>query len=73
MEEGEVHSGSKVEILSRDPNQVTVGDISLLYFSKVPDPELLLRAISVSALRTLPRYVRARLQREAPRGTRMDC
>ncbi len=49
-QEGEVSAGSTIEILSRDPNQVTVADISRLYFSKSPDAELLQRAIHVSAL-----------------------
>ena len=50
MEEGEVQNGSHIEILSRDPNQVTVADISTLYFEKQPDPDLLLRATRVTAL-----------------------
>jgi len=50
VEEGEVQAGSTIEILSRDPNQVTIADISDLYFSKDPDPELLLRATRVTAL-----------------------
>ncbi|SRR6266571_1930867 len=58
IQEGEVSARSEIEVLSRDPNQVTVGDINSLYFSKGPDPELLLRAINVSAL---PRSWRAEL------------
>jgi MOSC domain-containing protein YiiM len=50
VEPGEVHAGSQVEILSRDPNGVTVADIRRLYLDKTPDPELLQRATSVSAL-----------------------
>ena len=49
-QEGEVSAGSGIEVLSRDPNQVTVPDISRLYFSKEPDRELLQRALKVSAL-----------------------
>ncbi len=49
-QEGEVSKSSQVEFLSRDPAEVTVADISRLYFSKEPDPELLRRAINVSAL-----------------------
>ena len=49
-QEGEVSAGSAIEFLSRDPNQVTVADISRLYFSKQPDRELLERAVNVSAL-----------------------
>ncbi len=50
IEDGEVQAGSPIEILSRDPNQVTIADISNLYFSKDPDRELLLRATGVTAL-----------------------
>ena len=50
MEEGEVHSGSKVEILSRDSHRVAVVDIVRLYLRQARDPELLHRAMNVSAL-----------------------
>ena len=50
VQQGEVSARSEVEFLSRDPNHVTVADISRLYFSKEPDSELLHRAINVSAL-----------------------
>jgi MOSC domain-containing protein YiiM len=49
-QEGEVSAGSGIEVLSRDPNQVTVADISRLYFSKEPDRDLLERALNVSDL-----------------------
>ena len=49
-QEGELSAGSAIEVLSRDPNQVTVPDISRLYFSKQPDRGLLERAVNVSAL-----------------------
>jgi len=48
--EGEVSAGAEVEVLSRDPNQVTVADISRLYLDPEPHPELLLRAVNVRAL-----------------------
>jgi MOSC domain-containing protein YiiM len=50
VEEGEVHAGSEVEILSRDPHRVAVVDIVRLYLGQVRDPELLHRAMNVSAL-----------------------
>jgi MOSC domain-containing protein YiiM len=50
VEEGEVTAHSPIEIFSRDPNHVSVTNISQLYFSKEPDPELLHRATAVSAL-----------------------
>ena len=50
IEEGQVQAGSKVEILSRDPHRVAVGDIVRLYLGQARDPELLQRAMNVSAL-----------------------
>ena len=50
VEEGEVHAGSKVEIMSRDPHRVAVVDIVRLYLRQAHDPELLDRAMNVSAL-----------------------
>ena len=50
IEPGEVSAGSKVEILNRDPNRVTVADIVRLYLGKTGDGNLLERAINLSAL-----------------------
>ena len=50
IETGEASAGSKVEILSRDPNRVTVADIVRLYLGQTGDGDLLERAINVSAL-----------------------
>ena len=50
IEEGQVQAGSKVETLSRDPHRVAVGDIVRLYHGQARDPELLQRAMNVSAL-----------------------
>ena len=50
VQEGEVSAHSPIEFLSRDPNRVSVADISRLYFGKEADPELLRRAASLSAL-----------------------
>jgi MOSC domain-containing protein YiiM len=50
VEEGVVQAGSEVEILSRDPNRVAVVDIVHLYLGQAHDPELLHRAMHVSAL-----------------------
>ena len=50
VEEGEVHAGSEVEIMSRDPHRVAVVDIVRLYLRQGHDPELLHRAMNVSAL-----------------------
>ena len=49
-EPGEVMAGSKVEILSRDPNRVSVSDIVRLYLAQRRDPDLLQRAMNVDAL-----------------------
>ena len=50
IEEGEAQAGSKVEIMSRDPHRVAVVDIVRLYLRQAHDPELLHRAMNVSAL-----------------------
>ena len=50
VEPGEVSAGSKVEILSRDPNRVTVADVLRLYLNQTRDPELIQRAASVHPL-----------------------
>jgi MOSC domain-containing protein YiiM len=50
IEPGDVRSGSKVEILNRDPDGVTVSDIVRLYLGHSRDPELLLRAMNLSSL-----------------------
>jgi MOSC domain-containing protein YiiM len=50
VQEGEISASSGIEVLSRDPNQVTIADISRLYLSKEADPGLLQRALNVSAL-----------------------
>lgn len=50
IEEGEAQAGSKIEIVSRDPHRVAVVDIVRLYLRQAHDPELLHRALNVSAL-----------------------
>lgn len=50
VEEGEVRAGSEVEILSRDRHRVAVVDVVRLYLGQARDPELLDRAMNVSAL-----------------------
>ena len=50
VEEGKVQAGSKVEILSRDPHRVAILDIVRLYLGQAHDPDLLHRAMNVSAL-----------------------
>jgi MOSC domain-containing protein YiiM len=50
IEPGEVSAGSQVEILSRDPNRVTVADIGRLYRGQTRDLALLERVTNVSAL-----------------------
>jgi MOSC domain-containing protein YiiM len=48
--EGVVSAHSPVEILHRDPDRVSVTDISRLYFGTETNPELLRRAAGLSAL-----------------------
>jgi MOSC domain-containing protein YiiM len=50
IEKGEVRAGSEVEILSRDPHRVAVVDIVRLYLGQAHAPELLHRAMNVTAL-----------------------
>ena len=50
IEQGDVAAGSKVEILDRDPDGVTVSDIVRLYLGQTRDPELLQRATNVASL-----------------------
>src|SRR5215469_9643852 len=50
VEPGQVSAGSKVKILSRDPNRVTVADVLRLYLNQTRDPELIQRAASVHPL-----------------------
>ena len=50
IEPGEVQAGSSIEILSRDPNRVSVADIPRLYLGQTRDAGLLQRATKLSAL-----------------------
>lgn len=50
VEPGEVSAASTIEIVSHDPNKVTVADISRLYLGQTRDPRLLERASNVAAL-----------------------
>ena len=65
IEEGEVRAGSEVEILSRDPHRVSVVDILRLYLGQARDPELIHRAMNVSAL---PQNWKAELSLRARTG-----
>ena len=50
IEPGIVSAGSEVEILSRDPNRVSVADICKLFLGQTGDRELAQRAMNVTAL-----------------------
>ena len=50
IEPGDVARGSRVEILDRNPDRVTISDIVRLYLGQVRDPELLQRAVNVNSL-----------------------
>jgi MOSC domain-containing protein YiiM len=50
VQEGEVSAHSPIEVLNRDPNRVSVADISRLYFSKEPNRALLRRVANLGAL-----------------------
>ena len=49
-EPGEVSGGARIDILSRDPNRVTIADIGRLYLRQTDDPDLIQRALDVDAL-----------------------
>jgi MOSC domain-containing protein YiiM len=50
IEPGDVGPESRVEILDRDPDSVTISDIVRLYLDQARDPELLQRATNVTSL-----------------------
>jgi MOSC domain-containing protein YiiM len=50
LKEGEVEAGDKIELISRDPNNVAVSDIIRLYASERQNLELMGRAIQVESL-----------------------
>ena len=50
IEPGDVGPGSRVEILDRDRDSVTISDIVRLYLGQARDPELLQRATNVTSL-----------------------
>src|SRR5215470_10500782 len=50
IEPGDVIAGSKIEILNRDPEAVTVSDIVRLYLGRTSDAELFRRATNVRSL-----------------------
>lgn len=50
LQEGEVGPEGTIEQTSRDPNKITVADITRLYTREQTDPELLHRATQVEAL-----------------------
>ncbi len=50
VQQGEVSPGSEIEVVSRDPNEVTVADIVRLYLGQTRDSRLTHRATSVGAL-----------------------
>ena len=48
--EGETAAGDQIELIGRDPNHVTVADITRLYAREKSDLDLMLRAIALEAL-----------------------
>jgi MOSC domain-containing protein YiiM len=50
IDPGEVGTGSKLEIMDRDPNRVTISDMVRLYLGQARDFDLLQRATNVSSL-----------------------
>lgn len=58
IESGELGAGQKIEMVSRDPHQVSVADICSLYLGATQDRDLLERAMNTDAL---PREWKAEL------------
>jgi MOSC domain-containing protein YiiM len=50
LKEGEVEAGAAIELVARDHNNITVGDIARLYVSEKENTELMGRAVAVEAL-----------------------
>jgi MOSC domain-containing protein YiiM len=50
LKEGVVAAGDEIELLSRDPNNITIADVVRLYAFEKDDRETLRRAITVTAL-----------------------
>jgi MOSC domain-containing protein YiiM len=50
LEEGEVAAGDEIKLVARDPNNITVTDITKLYSTEKHNDELKRRAIEVEAL-----------------------
>ena len=50
IDPGEVGTGSKLEIMDRDPNRVTISDMVRLYLGQARDFDLLQRSTNVSSL-----------------------
>ena len=63
IDAGEIHSGSKIEMLDPDPYQVSIVDMVRLYLGQTHEPDLVQRAINVSAL---PQNWKTKLQQMHP-------
>ena len=50
VKEGEVEAGDKIELLSRDSNDITIADITRLYAFEKDDLDALRRAVKLEAL-----------------------
>lgn len=50
LQEGDVGTGDRLELISRDENHITVSDITRLYVRETRDLELLQRVLQVQAL-----------------------
>jgi MOSC domain-containing protein YiiM len=71
LQEGEVGAGDTLELLQRDPHQVTVTDIVRLYAVDKRNLELLRRAIAVEALSEGWRdYFQDQIEKLTPAGSR---
>jgi MOSC domain-containing protein YiiM len=67
VQEGEVGTGDRIELMSRDGHAVTVADVAYLYQGTSSDRDLLQRAVRVNAL---PEHWRQRFQQQIERCKR---
>jgi|ERR1043166_5220545 MOSC domain-containing protein YiiM len=65
LREGKVEAGDTIELLSRDPNNVTVADITRLYAFEKNDSNTMRRAMNVEALpQSWREYFQQRIEKE---------
>lgn len=71
VKEGEVEAGNEIELLSRDPNDITIADIVRVYAFEKNDVETVRRAMKVKALpESWREYFQERIEKLVARASR---